>query len=208
MCLWTPNVITSPIGRKVQKTFSNGCKTKSGKVFRTFRKIILSENTRPMVILYKSCMFLYTAFSKPLCVYMCAFNIIISFPNLQVITNILSHFVAYVKIESQLSICTCNVLIILYVRETNVELFKGKWDNEKEYIPYWYNFIDRNWKKSNIRFVLLIKSMTVTPRGNIKYFIKLFILDVREIVSLGDILYRHVNTTICFNLICICSTFV
>jgi len=51
--------------------------------------------------------------------------------------------------------------------------------------------------------------MTVTPRGNIKYFIKLFILDVREILSLGDILYRHVNTTtICFNLIYICSTFV
>ena len=79
--------------------------------------------------------------------------------------------------------------MILYVRDTNVELFKGKWDNEKEYIPYWYNCIDRNWKKSYIRFVLLIKSMTVTPRGNIKYFIKLFILDVREILSLEDILY-------------------
>jgi len=38
----------------------------------------------------------------------------------------LFHLVAYMKIESQLSICTCNVLMILYVRDTNVELLKGK----------------------------------------------------------------------------------
>ena len=205
LCQWTHNVITSTIGRKVRKTFPKGCKIKSWKVFWTFRK------SSHLKIPGKFCTnhtCSTTRISKPFCVCMCAFNIIISFPNLQVLTNILFHLVAYMKIESQLSICTCNVLMILYVRDTNVELFKGKWDNEKEYIPYWYNCIDRNWKKSYIRFVLLIKSMTVTPSGNIKYFIKLFILDVREILSLEDILYRHVNTTtICFNVICICSTF-